>query len=565
MPVEKLQGRATPGFQHHEETTIAFPNTPVLSEVKEREGVSLADSDVFYATQAEQEYFKSRVQSAPGERKYRFQEMLGAGGMGAIFHVVEQHLHRSLAMKVLLPSFKHDPESLSNFVTEAKITAFLEHPGIIHIHELGLLSEAGIFFTMERVQGESLKNILHEMQQENLQYVKTYTMYPLLKIFQKVCDAVSFAHSNHLLHLDIKPQNILIGHYGEVFLMDWGLAKILGRPEEEHDPLKQEFLNDVVDAFMKKQDRIEGSPAFMSPEQARGDFALLDTRSDIFLLGATLYYMFTLEPPYVGDDVFDASHKARNRELIPPQSRNQTRQIPEELCRIIMKALAYRQEDRYQSVQELSKDIDALFAGKWSPHTTKRFAVGETLIQEGEIGKEAYLLVRGSVLITKKTKQGKVVILRTCDVGDIVGEMALISAEPRSASVRALEETEVAVLTRPMILRHLKNLPPYIEKIISVLTHRLRTLGPLVHPHLASDSSFAVLKQLRLIVNERSYSQPERFPLPFQDTIEEISEDLGIPEHMVQDIFSDMINKKLLVRQDDTMFIPDMKKFMMRF
>jgi CRP/FNR family cyclic AMP-dependent transcriptional regulator len=183
-------------------------------------------------------------------------------------------------------------------------------------------------------------------------------------------------------------------------------------------------------------------------------------------------------------------------------------------------------------------------------------------MQEGDIGEEAYVILQGSVLITKKNEHDNVLILRTCEAGDIVGEMALISEEPRSATVRALEDTTVAVLTRQVIAQHLKKLPPYMEQIVATLTHRLQTLSTLIHPHLATDSTWVVLKQLRLLAIEQSNGHAEQAMLPFQGTLEEISEDLGIPLHVVEDVVFMARDQKILVCTHETIHIHDMQELL---
>ncbi len=545
LPMEELQKRARAS----------------ASTTRGPEWASRTTLNDFRMTETEQTYYHTQV-SDSGDEKYHLQDILATGGIGAVFTVVDQILHRSLAMKVLSPELKTDAERVRHFMTEAKITAFLEHPGIIPIHELGLLPDVGIFFTMNRVQGETLHTILQRLRSEETEYVNTYTPYRLLRIFQKVCDTLSFAHSNHLLHLDIKPHNILVGKYGEVFLMDWGLAKIIGDPANEDDPVRRAFLEELADALKRKDDRIEGSPAFMSPEQARGEFDHLDVRSDIFLLGAALYDMFTLEPPYTGAHVYDVLHNAQQRNLIPPKKRSPARQIPEEICRMILKAMAFHPDDRYQTVEDLSSDIDNLIAGKWGKQDIKTFHAGDMLMREGDIGEEAYVILQGSVVITTKNEHGSVLILRTCEAGDMVGEMALISKEPRSATVQALDETTAAVLTREVIARHLHKLPPYMEQIVSTLTHRLQTLSTRIHPHLTTDSTWAVIKHLRLLALDQAKGHVEKAGLPLHAICEEIAEDLGIPEHIVHDVLSKASDQKILSCVHEMISIPDLDELL---
>jgi serine/threonine protein kinase len=542
-------------FQGSTETTIILPE----EQFKKNLGVDPAS---FTATELEEDYYQRLIRKRSGSEKYLFTEVLDVGGMGAIFSVQDQDVHRPLAMKVLLPTRKNVLKTIESFVKEVKINGFLEHPNIIPIHEFGLLKETGIFFTMKLVQGESLGDVLAEMKRGKSEYLQKYNTYVLLSIFRKVCDAVSYAHSMGIIHQDIKPENIIVGHYGEAFLIDWGTAKIVADPEKEQDPVKRRFLTDIAadsDFSTEPENRVHDSPPFMSPEQAKGENHLVDERSDIFLLGATLYTMFTLTLPYAGETLIEVLKKAKARDLIPPEIRSPDRQIPKEICRVIKKAMAKNRADRYQTVEELAQDIDQLIAGRWLSHEIKVFHAGDTLIREGEAGEEAYLIVSGNVLVTKDMS-GTNVVLGTYQEGDIIGEMSLISDEPRSATVQALEDTTVAVLTKHMLAQNLKKLPPYMEKILSALTDRLQHTDTMIHPHLASDCTAIVLKYLRLLFKDRFGNNPRHFALPFRAIVEEISQDLGIPGEKIRNVLETAIYLKLITRKDDHIQILDMKK-----
>jgi serine/threonine protein kinase len=490
------------------------------------------------ATQLEKAIFRQQVSKTHGDTKYHAQDNLFSGGMGTILKVIDQDLDRVLAMKVIKPKLKNNSDTLTSFIEEAKITGLLEHPNIIPVHELGLLQEVGLYFTMTLAQGEALNQILKKVKTEVPEYIEKYTFYYLFNIFRKVCDAVSFAHSKGIIHQDIKPHNIIVGPFGEVFLMDWGLAKFISQQELKTSLDRIETFGEPGKSPAKKTDLIKGSPAYMSPEQALGDPDALTVQSDIFLLGATLYHIATLAAPYCGNSMPQIINKARRRDLIYPGNRNPGRQIPEALCRIIMKAMEPKKEDRYQSAAALAKDIDDLLAGKWSQQVKKTFKAGEMLMQEGETGDEAYLIIKGSVEVVKEAG-GQKVILGTLHAGDIVGEMALIKKETRSASVQAVENTEAAILTNRLVSQDLKKLPPYMEKIVSTLTDRLRTANQNIHPHISGDCTSIVLKQLRLLANDKSDNNQDKILINYDDIVEEISQDLGLPRQKVEDVFSE--------------------------
>ena len=522
-----------------------------------------SDPIAFTVTEEEDAYYRELLKQRQVREKYSVTDVISQGGLGTVFKVQEQDLlDRALAMKVLSPERKLDPKSIKSLVKEAKITGFLEHPNIISLHEFGLLHETGFFFTMKLVRGETLADILSGLKRRKPEYLKTYHSYVLLNIFRKVCDAVSYAHSMGVLHLDIKPHNIIVGPYGQVFLTDWGAARVIGNPDAEEDPVKQRFWREMLtvpESSSEQRDGVQGTLPLMSPEQAKGEFHLLDERSDIFLLGATLYTMFTLSFPYVGKNTFEVLQKAQRRKLIPPDKRSLSLQIPEEISRVIMKAMEARQEDRYDSVVELARAIDQLLAGRWVPYITKQFKAGDKIVQQGEVGDEAYLILSGSVLVTRKMSD-KNVVLGTYQSREIIGEMALLSKEPHSATIHALDKTTVAVLSRQMFFKHLGKLPPYIEKTLSALTNRLEQTDVMSHPQITSDCTAVVLKYLRLLFKDRCGLEPEEYCLPLGGLLEEVSQDLGIPYEKIKNVVETAMYLELLEKGDRQLSIPDMRR-----
>lgn len=504
----------------------------------------------------ERDHFNRSIIERHGSEKYQFSRFITAGGMGMILQVKDQRLCRTTAMKVILPEYKSDRDALSNFTTEAKVTGYLEHPNIIPVHELDYMEDTGLFFTMKLAEGESLLRIIKKLKQEDTDYTSVYTFYHLLNIFRKICDAMSFAHSRYILHQDIKPENVMVGAYGEVLLMDWGMAKFIGDPKMEKDPVRREMLEDIAAAMEAKENMIEGSPAYMSPEQAQGDPKLLSRQSDVFLLGATLYHMFTLELPYEGEDIYQVLDKAEKRTLVPPRERCPGRQIPEALSRIIMKAMAKEPENRYPNVDALTVDIDNLISGKWTREKRRRFKTGEFLMKDGDIGDEAYLIQKGRVEVFKDI-EGQKVVYSTLLPGEIVGEMALITEEKRSANVMAMEDTTVAVLTRHIMEQNLKKLPPFMEHIISSLTDRLRIANERVSIFSTMDCTYAVLQQFRLIFKDKAGDNVNA-GIQERKMIEKITENLGVPKDRAREVINRAVRLKLILRKGDYLQIPDM-------
>jgi serine/threonine-protein kinase len=422
-------------------------------------------------TRTEENLFDKILDRQPEEDKYVIHRKLAEGGMGEVYITHDKDMRRQSILKVILPKHKDNMMLIDGFVREARITGRLEHPNIIPVHDLGFIQGYGIYFTMKHIRGESLMEVLNKLEIGDCEYNARFDSYELLNIFRKVCDAVSFAHSKNIVHRDIKPHNIMVGDYGEALLMDWGLAKML----EDED--RKSIATGLEGTFPATLDEtrpgiIKGSPAYMAPEQARGDTMAVDQLSDVFLLGSTLYHLYTYFPPFLGIDIDDILANARNHMYVPPEEAvYRNRDLPDELCRIIKKAMAKEKEDRYQTVDELGAEIDDLIRGKMT-FSARNFASGEYLVRDGETGEECYIIRHGRVEVSKGSGDSKVV-LGVLGEGDIVGEMALITQEPRSANVVALEDTEACVLNQKLFSQNLAKLPPWMEKTIVALADRV--------------------------------------------------------------------------------------------
>jgi tRNA A-37 threonylcarbamoyl transferase component Bud32/tetratricopeptide (TPR) repeat protein len=221
--------------------------------------------------------------------RYRVESLIGSGGMGVVWRGYDPELKREVALKLLREENRDHPECVQRFVREARITGRLQHPAIVPVHELGY--EGGLpFLAMKLIDGRTLAELLAVRQhgERDLPH--------LLSIFEQVCQAVGFAHTRHVIHRDLKPSNVMVGAFGEVQVMDWGLAKVLeDRTGVDGDAPAPE--DDATDLGM-----ILGTPAYLAPEQAGGGQDRVDARADVFGLGALLCEILTGQPPYHGPD-----------------------------------------------------------------------------------------------------------------------------------------------------------------------------------------------------------------------------------------------------------------------
>ena len=498
--------------------------------------------------------------------KYQIEAQIATGNMGAIYKVYDMKLKRISVLKIILPQIKKKSGQLHRFVDEARITGQLEHPNIIPINDIGVLEDDQVFIAMKHIEGEQLRDVLKRVADGDPEYESKYSLFSLLTIFRKICDAVAFAHSRRILHRDIKPENVMVGNFGEVLLVDWGLARYENRTEDSNIPGLPNELEVSTMSHQSQHGSIKGTPAYMSPEQARGMVEKIDRRTDIFLLGSTLYTIATLTEPFVGEDVYEVVNNAEHCNFIPSELRAPDRQIPAELCNIIARCMKDNQDERYQSVEELSEDIDALMEGR-AVSIEKEFAKGEYLMKEGEVGKVGYVILSGRVEVYKTFESIQVRLVELGD-GDCVGEMAMISDAPRSASVVALEKTTVIVITQDLIQRGLDKLPPWMDRLVRALVERLRAATSNIHPLMSADCNYHVLNQVRLLypllgeVAKDSYTNSLIISINTNHLIHEIAQNLCIMSDRVLMIISKLLEIGLLRPYgSDRIIIPNFRVF----
>ena len=310
------------------------------------------------------------------ENRYLERELLGEGGMGRIFLCRDERVGRDVAMKVLRTKYAKQPDTLARFVREARIQGQLEHPSIVPVYDLMRRPDGDVCFTMKRVRGKTIEQIVDGLSHKDKALVEQYPRRKLLRNFAAACLAVDFAHTRGVLHRDLKPSNIMLGDYGEIYVMDWGLSKVAGMPDipvrrdmrEGRDGRNLPATEPVAlpeDTGGRTMDgAVLGTPGYMSPEQARGETATLDSRSDVYSLGAILYEMLAHEPMHARSSVSgmmtSTVHGADGR----PSFRAPMRSIPSELDAICVKATQLDREHRFSSARELHDSIERYLDGE---------------------------------------------------------------------------------------------------------------------------------------------------------------------------------------------------------
>jgi eukaryotic-like serine/threonine-protein kinase len=295
-------------------------------------------------------------------QRFRIVRPHARGGLGVVFLALDSELNREVALKQIVEQHADDPFSRERFIAEAEITGALEHPGVVPVYGLGVDAVGRPYYAMRFINGDSLKAAIaqfHEDQKPRLDAGRrSLELRKLLRRFVDVCNAIDYAHSRGVIHRDIKPANIILGRHGETIVVDWGLAKSVGRT----DPSTGEQT--IAPSSSGSSETLPGSalgtPAYMSPEQARGDLTHVSPRSDIYSLGATLYCLLTGKPPYEGEDVGAILNAAQAGRFPRPSAIDPS--LDKALEAVCSKAMALGPEDRYASPRLLADDIERWMA-----------------------------------------------------------------------------------------------------------------------------------------------------------------------------------------------------------
>jgi serine/threonine protein kinase len=292
-------------------------------------------------------------------RSYELIEELGKGGMGAVYRCYDPALRRDLAIKVMKFEDRGIVEAEHRFLREARITGLLQHPGIVSVHNLGRLADGRLHYTMRLVHGRTFTKILNEEagNPARLPY--------LLAIFEKICQAVAYAHSKRVIHRDLKPHNVMVGRFGEVQVMDWGLAKVLtavesaAAPEEMRNATGTRIHTESADMpiDLTRTGAGMGTPAYMPPEQALGEWDEVDQRADVFALGSILCEILTGQPAYSGPDGNEKFRRAKRGDVAETRERLERCDADAALKALCRECLTPKREDRPIDADALAERV----------------------------------------------------------------------------------------------------------------------------------------------------------------------------------------------------------------
>jgi serine/threonine-protein kinase len=386
---------------------------------------------------------------------------LARGGMGHVHPAMDRNLVRQVALKRLDKAYASKAFYRDSFIAEAQMNGQLEHPNIVPVHELSVDGNGVPYFTMKLVQGIPFSDWLEQHAPGTLERLEGG-----IEVLLKVCDALAYAHHRGVVHRDLKPANIMVGDFGQVYLMDWGLAKLI-RGEPASGP----------NALMNARGPV-GTPDFMAPEQARGNPKDVDERSDVFGVGALLFEVLTGQGPYGQEnDQRKTLERAAAGKVISIDAACEPFGIARRIRAIAERATQADPNASYASITEMQSEMRAfLHGGMHLPR--KSFAAGEIIFREGDKGDAAYMIIGGKCR-AYRTVNGVEETLAVMHTGEAFGEMALILFEPRAATVAAIDPVTVLVLDQATMNEGL-GLSGWTGALVRALAQRFSDLEQMV-------------------------------------------------------------------------------------
>jgi eukaryotic-like serine/threonine-protein kinase len=402
--------------------------------------------------------------------RYHEIENIGEGGLSRVSSSFDSCLNRVVAVKELKEEFLCDPDFLNAFITEVKLISYLDHPGVVTVYDTHLTDEQQLRYTMRLVDGQTLHAFLGYHLQPDV--VNVNYLSDVINIFTKLCETLAYVHDKGVLHLDLKTENIMLGRYGEVMIMDWGNAYLYNASLYEDHVRKH--LNADSDSHIRIEvrDAILGTPLYMSPEQTSSRNDLRPT-SDIFSIGVVVYELLTGQRPFAASTVDEIVERVRTLE--PPTVHELNPDIPLRLSHIVQKMMRKAPEERYQNTHDVLHDLQAAqSSGQAFP--LWEIPAGQVIFNEGDPGDFTIRIKSGKIEISKQN-QGTKKVLAELGPGDVLGELAVFSDMPRTATATTLENTAVYLMRSAEVQAEMDKLSPWVSQMIHALSNRFDTLN----------------------------------------------------------------------------------------
>ncbi len=395
---------------------------------------------------------------------------IGEGGMGEVRRVLDTTLNRHVAMKILHPNAMQNPHLMARFIEEVQVGAQLQHPNIIPVHEMGVLDDGRLFFTMKEVKGREFSKAIREVHDasQNGKWGVTddgWNFTRLIEVFRQICSAMAFAHTRGVVHRDLKPANVMIGSFNEVLVVDWGIAKVMGSDANRYKDAESVVTKRSEDADLRtRYGSVTGTPSFMAPEQAMGNPDDIDERSDIYALGAILYYILSGHAPYTGASAKEVlerllanapktlQRRKGNEDFNPgkvsffeeaTQVARSGPPLPEDLIDACEKAMSRKKTDRYQTAHALGHAVQ-----QWLDGSKKRHRAHVWVAEARETASKAWRCREGADALALEISQ----------VESSLGKDVLLAEKypvwDLEAKLTALREDHVELVAKRQRLLH---------------------------------------------------------------------------------------------------------------
>ena len=399
--------------------------------------------------------------------RYLTLDRLGKGSWGEVHRTLDRHLQRLVALKELQDAAAlASPWARRALEREVRVLSYLDHPGIPALFDVVHGERPRPGFTMRIVGGMTLQeHIRFDLEQL---VCEPQSVHEAVRIVKRLAETLAYVHDRGILHLDLKPANVMIGRYGEVLLLDWGNARLYDAAPYRGYLGEHASEADIEALSREPERRLSGTALFMSPEQVDGVREELRPTSDIFSMGVLLYLLLIGRPPFLGRSLPETLFAIQQQEL--PDLVRLRRGIPPRLAEIVSRMLAKEPHDRYPSFHAVQRDLEDLQAAGQGFDVIE-LAEGEVLFREGDPAEVAYSVVSGLVRVERQSEDG-LRHLSDLGPGEILGELAILTSAPRSATVHALEPTVLRVLPRARVEEEIQKLEPWMGAMVTTLARR---------------------------------------------------------------------------------------------
>ena len=493
----EMENRILELLRAHRDSEILQSQAPSIEGGRELIGsndtqaIEITPSEKLIGDSLSMEIDRALRKKNQGTDADRFQKIKlhAKGGLGEISIAVDRQLQRDVALKEIQAHCDNDHSARQRFVFEAEVTGRLEHPGIVPVYALGAYQDGRPFYAMKLIRGNDLQQACRDLHGRGPVDYESREFRKLLQRFVDVCSAVSYAHSRGVLHRDIKPANIMLGSFGETLVVDWGLAKTFGKPLNEPNESTGNLLATPPFDNATMVGQTLGTPAYISPEQAAGQIDSLTEHTDIYSLGATLYFLLLGKAPFTGtlDDVLEQVKKSDF-----PRPRSILSRVPKALEAIVMKGMANHPSDRYTTVDEMAKDVESYLADEpilaksdsWRDRAARFQRRNRSAVQVGFLATFVIALVASvaAVLIQRQSALNRDLATREKNAKDtavqLADEKSLLADSESKAKQMAQTRLSQIEKSNDLILSIFRDLDPDMEEdtpIRASLAKRLET------------------------------------------------------------------------------------------